>query len=256
MNYDSFSDNLNRSSNCVYEEPFATDWTINSNTGKLEAGSFENYREKERAIEAKESNIYNITQTIAEKFEIYCRYVYEYDINYNIIARKIIFFNNYLHDDDIMSLTYPYSSSRISREMDSTDITTKLFVRSAEDYSTLLGDMNIRYCAANRTQEDYILNFNYLKETGNITEEQIKAIEDFEIEMHRINSELYPLENKISFYTTEKTELEAKIAFYEKSVALDKENIEYNQDYVTRLTSALLHLYPALQLGISSNTFG
>jgi len=49
-----------------------------------------------------------------------------------------------------MSLTYPYSSSKITREIDSKDIVTKLYVRSMEDSTTLLGEANIRYCEANK----------------------------------------------------------------------------------------------------------
>jgi hypothetical protein len=40
-----------------------------------------------------------------------------------------------------------------------------------DDSSTLLGEANISYCSANRSGENYILNFDYLKETGNITED-------------------------------------------------------------------------------------
>jgi len=68
-----------------------------------------------------------------------------------------------------MSFTYPYSSKKVTREMDSSAVTTKLYVRSQEDTTTLLGEANIRYCEANKMQEDYILNFDYLKESGNMT---------------------------------------------------------------------------------------
>jgi len=42
----------------------------------------EGLRVKWRSIDVKESNIYNITQTIAETFGVFCRYEYEYDVNY------------------------------------------------------------------------------------------------------------------------------------------------------------------------------
>ena len=241
INNDSFYDNLERSSSIVYEEPFAKSWKLQEDgngISHLVPESYEYMKEKERSVEISESNLYNITQTIAEKFEIYCKYEYIYDDNYRIIGRVVIFFNNFLHDTDIMSLTYPYSSKSITREMDSTDITTKLFVRPAEDYSTLMGDMNITYCEANKTQENYILNFNYLKETGNLTDEQYEAIEKFETDMYQINSDLYVYENKIKYYTTKKTELEAKKTFYENSIKLDKEQMEYNKDYVRQITAS------------------
>jgi len=36
-----------------------------------------------------------------------------------------------------MSLTYPYSATEISRRMDSTDLTTKLYVLNVDDDTTL-----------------------------------------------------------------------------------------------------------------------
>lgn len=238
MDYTSSSDDHQRATNIVYEDPVPTEWTVDQNTGKLKPQSFIPTQEKERSIEVKESNIYNITQTIAEKFEIYCRYDYGYDDNYHIISRKVVFYNNYLHEDDIFSLTYPYSSKKISREMDSANITTKLFVRPSEDYTTLMGEMNICLSEANPTQENYIFNFDYLKDTNNITAEQAAAIVKHEAELNRINNELYPLENKISYYSNQKTDLEAKFTFYDNSIDLDDEQINTNQDYINSITKS------------------
>ena len=238
MDYTSSSDDHQRATNIVYEDPVPSEWTVDQNTGKLRPQSFIPTQEKERSIEVKESNIYNITQTIAEKFEIYCRYDYGYDDNYHIISRKVVFYNNYLHEDDIFSLTYPYSSKKISREMDSANVTTKLFVRPSEDYTTLMGEMNICLSEANPTQENYIFNFDYLKDTNNITAEQAAAITKHEAELNRINNELYPLENKISYYSNQKTDLEAKLTFYENSIDLDDEQINTNQDYINSITKS------------------
>lgn len=236
MDYSSYSDHYSRDPDCIYEEPFATRWVKDTNTNLLVPKDYNGKREKWRPIEANESNIYNITQTIAEKFEVYCRYEYGHDSNHHIVSRTVVFFNNFIHDNHIISLTYPYSSKKISREMDSTDIVTKLYVRPTEDYSTLMGDMNIRYCEANKTQEDYILNFNYLKETGNISDAQYNAIGEFETKMRDINEALYPLENQISILTTRKSELEGKKTFYTNSVKIDDEQKAYNKEYIAKLT--------------------
>ena len=76
-----------------------------------------------------------------------------------------------MHDNHIMSFTYPYSTKKNGREKDGKDIVTKLYVRSMDDSTTLLGEANISYCNANKTGEDYILNFDYLKETRAIKDE-------------------------------------------------------------------------------------
>ena len=234
MSWPSFEDGPNRDSGKVYEESYVTNWVIGSE-GELVPESTEHYREKERTVEANESNIYNITQNIAETFGIFCKYVYMHDNNYHIIARKIVFFNNYLQDENILSLTYPYSSSKVSREMDSTDTITKLYVKPIENDSTLLGYDDIRYCEANKMQEDYIFNFDYLKETKSITDEQYESIKAYEAEIYDYNTQMIPLENKVSIYENQITELKSKITYYTNAIAKAEEEINSNSDFILNL---------------------
>jgi len=35
-----------------------------------------------------------------------------------------------MNEDNVVDFTYPYDSEKVSREMDSTEIVTKMFVRS------------------------------------------------------------------------------------------------------------------------------
>ena len=237
MDWTAYSDRFNRNSAIVYEDEHATSWQYNPSLNDLEPVAIERSREKERIIEANESNIYNITQTISETFEVFCRYEYIHDDNYRIIGRLIIFFNNFVHDNnmDIMSLTYPYSSSKISREMDSSSVVTKLFVKSMEDSTTYLGEASIRYCDANKMQEDYIFNFDYMKETGAINEEQYAAIKQYEIDMFNYNTSLYPIESKIEFYSNKLVELKAKKTVYENSIKLDQEQQNINGELALSL---------------------
>ena len=221
----------------LYEEDYVTSWTLDQNETTLIPRSIEHYREKQRVVEAQESNIYNITQTIAETFGVYCRYKYDHDANYHITGRTIIFFNNYIHDKDVMSLTYPYSSAKISREMDSTDTVTKLYVKSVENNETLLGEDSIRYCEANKIQEDYILNFDYLKETNSISQEQYDEIEIYERKIHKLNSEIYPIQNRIAMYENQLVELDAKINTYNNTANLTEEQINKNGDLMLNIVA-------------------
>ena len=52
----------------VYDEEYVNNWNVGSD-GTLTAASYEPTREKARIISCKDSNKYNITQTIAETFE-------------------------------------------------------------------------------------------------------------------------------------------------------------------------------------------
>lgn len=235
MNWDSVG-GIKRNKNIVYEEPFVSEWNDDLSPSKVEQ-----LYEKERTIDVHESNIYNITQEIAKQFGIFCRYEYGHDKNNHIIYKKVVFFNNCLHGNDgnelIIGFTYPHSSKKITREVDSKDIVTKMYVRSMEDPSVLLGEANITYCSANKTGDDYILNFDYLKETGSLTNEQIEAIEEYELAIHEINNAIIPLQNKIAEYERQKVDLEAKITTYRNSITLDKEQINQNSDLAQTLSA-------------------
>ena len=126
----------------IYEQSYPSDWNSDGNPiNYVEA------REKCRLVDLEESNLYNITQDLAEKFEVFCRYQYYYDNNYNIVGRLIVFYNNFLQENrSTTTLMYPNSASRISREMDSTDVSTKMFVRNVEADDIYAGLISIMDC--------------------------------------------------------------------------------------------------------------
>lgn len=214
-----------RSADKVYEEEFVTSWDQYLNPLSVDRAC-----EKQRIIQVSESNIYNITQTIAEQFGIHCKYVYKYDTNYHIIERIIVFYNNFFKEKDgIMGINYPYSSTSITRELDSTDLTTKLFVKAIDDDNVYDGIISIMNSPANMTKEDYLLNFDYLYSIGAITDEQYEEIDIFNQKVRASNEELESIATKLNTYEQKKIELEAKVTTYENSLALDEEQINYNR---------------------------
>lgn len=179
------NDQIARSSDKVYEDPYVSSWNQD-----LIPVTMEPAREKERLIDAKESNLYNLTQTIAENFEIFCRYEYSYDERYQITGRKIIFYNTYyarFNDAYLEFLNYPQTTSSVSREYDGTDITTKMYVRPETDDSAVTGQISIIDSNANPTKEDYVMNFDYLHNIGTISDEQYAAIKDYNLKMKHYN---------------------------------------------------------------------
>ena len=223
-------DSFIRDKKIVYEDAYVSQWNDNLLAQKVEAS-----REKERIVEIQESNIYNITQEIAKQFGIFCRYKYMHDENFHIIGRIVIFFNNFIHDTHIMAFTYPYSSKGVTREIDSTDTITKMYVRSMQDETVINGEVNIMDCTANRTLDDYILNFDYLKDTENLTEAQAAAIPEYEKAIRKLNLEIIPLENQIYVLENLKTDYEAKITTYNNSITIDKEQIAQNSALMQEL---------------------
>ena len=137
MDWSCYDANINRESNKIYEDEYIGSWK-DDGSGNPIPNEIITLQEKARPVEIEKSNRYNITQTLAEIFGVYCRYKYEYDENYHIIGKKCIFYNNYLQDkEEKFDINYPYDASKIEREKDSVDIITKMYVVPMEsDVST------------------------------------------------------------------------------------------------------------------------
>ena len=219
MNWERYGSSAGRENNKVYEDEYVSSWELNSNTHKLIPTSVESMREKERSIEISESNIYNITQKIAETFGVFCKYEYGYDSNYHIISRTVIYYNNFIEEEKgPMDLTYPYHTSQITREMDSSELVTKLFVRDSDYQYTDSGKVNIMTVDANKSREDYILNFDYLHKFNIISNEQYEAIEEYEALLHNKNMQLEQLQQKGLVLETKRIEYDAKATTAENGI--------------------------------------
>lgn len=174
-----------RKNDKVYEDPYVSSWDKDLNPMTVEPA-----HEKERMIDANESNLYNLTQTIAENFEIFCRYEYSYDSRYQITGRRIIFYNTFHSEYDskyFEHINYPQTASSVSREYDGTEITTKMYVRPETDDSSITGQISIIDSNANPTKEDYVMNFDYLHDIGTISDEQYDEIKVYNLKMKHYN---------------------------------------------------------------------
>lgn len=220
----------------IYEEPYVSSWTVNENNNQLTPGTVEPMREKLRLLDIEESNIYNITQTIAETFGVFCKYVYHYDENYHIIGREIVFYNNFVQESTgTIDLTYPYHTNSISREMDATDTISKMFVKPLANDSFSTGYANIMDAAANKSGEDYLLNFAYLYSIGTITEQQYTEVENYELEMKKLNLQMIPLERELVYLRAQLPEKEAKLTVTQNSITLAKDRISAADDLLNSI---------------------
>lgn len=221
----------------IYEEPYVSSWEIKEQNQLLTPAYTEELHEKLRLLDETESNIYNLTQTIAETFGVFCKYKYYYDDTYHIIDREVIFYNNFIQESSgNIDITYPYNSTEISRELDGTDTITKMFVKSLTDEVSETGWATIMDTPANKSGEDYILNFDYLHEIGTISEEQYAEIPNYEALMHSLNSQIKPLENQLIAYQNEYTDVSAAETFAKNAVALDTERVSATNDLLNSLT--------------------
>ena len=236
MNWDSYANASARETDIVYEEEYTGSW--NYANSQYVPSEIVSYKEKERMIDLEESNIYNLTQDIANKFGVFCKYRYLHDENLHIIGKRIIFYNNYIEEDQgYLDLTYPYETAQISRNRDSKDVTTKMFVRPVEEQTTSSNLISIMDAEGNFSKEDYILDFDYLYKVGNITIEQYSEISKYEEQMRQFNEDLVAYENALIALYNKQPELEANLTIYSNSIQLDKERINSSDDLLNNITN-------------------
>ena len=229
MDWSSYSHSHARTTDKVYEEEYVMAWDINNGIATPKENSIKQVQEKARIVDLTESNYYNLTQDLANAFGVFCKYKYRYDDNYHIIGRRVIYYNNFIKETDgAIDFTYPYSSSAITREMDGTDLITKMYVKTLEDESTPEGFISIMGTEANLSGEDYILNFEYMKKIGAISDDQYSAIKTYEAQMGEKNRLLVEADNKLNSYELEKPKLEAAKSLAEAGIKAAQSGIDEN----------------------------
>lgn len=220
----------------VYDEEYVNNWNVGSD-GTLTAASYEPTREKARIISCKDSNKYNITQTIAETFELFCRYEYSCDERGSFVktytddagkvwtGRKVIFYNRAIKKDNPLIIEYKKNLNSISRESDSSEIYTKLYVSPIASEVMTDGYVSIANSAANPTMDEFILNFDYLHETRSISDYQYRQVEIYKANIRKINEVLADLSPQINDLEVEINNLKAEAAGYESQISSAEEQL-------------------------------
>ena len=194
-----------RLSSKVYEDPYIGSWTLDEGEGATQAmlrpGELVVGEEKARYIDCKNSNKYNITQTIAETYGIFCVYEYvcdergrfkhEYTENGQVwTGRKAVFYNRAIKADNPFYIEYQNNLGSISRVSDSSEIYSKLYITPIQSKTTETGYVSIADTSINPILDDFILNFDYLYNTGSISDYQRNFIKTYEVALYKINSQL------------------------------------------------------------------
>lgn len=230
-------------SNRIYDEEYATTWTTENN--KLVAASVMPPKEKSRLVDIEESNYYNITQQLAEIFGVFCKYIYEHDANYHITCRKVVFYNSFYSDKlGFLDFTYPHSAEQIKREIDSTDLVTKLYVKSVDDAQSASGLITILDTDANPSGEDYILNFDYLHDVNTINEEQYNQVKIFEATMHALNNQIVPINQRLAVLEDQVPKIQGELTVAKNGAQQDRERIEDANALFNSLTdeTGIIHI--------------
>ena len=234
----------NRDSSKVYDDAFISNWTIQGAGDKATLVPTEKteQREKARLIDCKNSNKYNITQDIAEAFEVFCRYEYKCDQNGKFIktytddkgkvwtGRKVIFYNRAIKQEDPIVVDYQKNLQSIERTSDSSEIYTKLYVTKLEAEEMSNGYVTIADTTANPLRDEFILNFDYLDSTGALSDYQRQFIGLYKTGIAEVNRKLIPLLETEEEGVADLVELKAKAAFYEHEETAAQEEYKYYKD--------------------------
>lgn len=121
---------------------------------------------KVRAIEAKESNYFNILQNIAETFGAWVELEVVRDEDSGKIKKKIVNFKNYIGKNNYAGFRYGVNLNDIQRTINSKQIVTKLIVKSNNNELGKNGMCTIQRANTNPTGENYLYDFQYYQNTG------------------------------------------------------------------------------------------
>lgn len=116
--------------------------------------------EKMRSIDAKESNYFNILQSIAETFECWVDLEVSRDV-YGGISAKTVKLKNYIGKNNYANFRYGVNLKDIQRTYESKSIVTKLLVRQNSNEHAPNGFCTIARAGVNPTGESYIYDFQY-----------------------------------------------------------------------------------------------
>ena len=119
---------------------------------------FNEQAEKIRSITAKESNYFNLLQSIAEKFEAWLVLKINRNSDGGISSKKVIF-KNYAGEQNYASFKYGVNLKDIQRTYESNNIVTKLIVKQNSNELAPNGFCTITKAGANPTGENYIYDF-------------------------------------------------------------------------------------------------
>lgn len=236
MNYDYGS---KRENNKVYEDDDIISWTETEN--ELEPVYNKEPIEKKRFLSVESSNKYNITQDIAELFETYVRYefLYEDEINpFKVTGGVVVFYNNDIQPTEY-AITYGDNETGLSRTIDSTDMTTKLYVSAIESEYSDNGYITIADADNNITKDNFILNFDYYEQAGFLSNRQINGIATYKKEIRKINTNIDEALAKVNVLEDKIIDTEVEIATYKDKIEAAQQSINDYTDKLSTIDSSL-----------------
>ena len=132
-----------------------------------------------RSMEASQSNCFDLTQKVAETFEVWCKYIIEHDddgrIEYDDNGRrkKWVTLASYAGLENPLGFTYGINLKSLQRDIKTESLVTKLYVDYSENEYTDEGYVAISSATDNVSKEDIIYNFDYYIQVGLLDKMQV-----------------------------------------------------------------------------------
>lgn len=116
MDWSDYSEE-DRESTKIYEDSYVSSWGVSEDSTQLVPEGFTIGQEKAAIIDCINSNKYNITQAIAEAFNVFCQYEYKCAANGSFVreyidqntlwtGRKVVFYNKAVKKDKPLYIEY------------------------------------------------------------------------------------------------------------------------------------------------------
>lgn len=172
-----------------------------------------------RVIEEKESNIFNLTQTLCESFETWADFVVEHDdLGYikkdsNGDFIKKIVFKPYIGKENWSGFHYKTNLKSIQRVTESKQITTKSIVKPNYNEFAPSGFCTIAYSDENPSGESFIYDFRYYENQNILNTKTV--LEDLQ-GTKGLYPQLKKLNKQIQDEITKRTEITAQLLYLEK----------------------------------------
>lgn len=182
--------------------------------------------EKIRSITEKESNRFNLIQTLCETFECWPQFVIKHEENGAISIdengpKKTINFYEYVGKDNYSGFKYGINLKSIKRSLDSEQIVSKIIVKPNSNEYAQDGFCSIARASENPIKENFLINFRYyiqqgLLDSNEVTNDLYLYIEGgkylgYYIRLNKINKQY---DNYILEYSLIGTELDNLNAAY------------------------------------------
>lgn len=195
--------------------------------------------EKIRSVTAKESNYFNILQSIAETFEAWLDLKITRDDN-GAVTNKQVSFKKYSGGDNYAAFRYGVNLKDITRTTESKQIVTKLIVKNNSNELAPNKFCTIQRAPSNVSGENYIYDFQYYQNNGLLDADDYLNELYYTAGASGLDIEYQKYKDDSSYIINEKAETNIK-GYFPRLKALNNQLVEINEQ-MSGLSQELLQL--------------